>query len=382
MSQELLAAAAKIQSINRGFAWRNRHGTIHYDPYDGYSERKSHESTLGGTMDGATFRSLIIDESEEVVQVAGHGMITRATSGVLMKVVPPCELACYEEVQGTDLAPFFPKPYGSERKGPVAELRIEDATASMRMPCVMDVKMGTRTFGESECSSAKLRPELARKLADVDPTLVSARELEEGITKLTYLQVKRRLAPCQPRALPSRSLRGSRRLSRSAPPPAARRPRPCRDAATPATPLTDTRPDVVNGVARLPDRGGPPARRRGRRLRARLEVAPKARRRHGRVLRLLALAQPRDGLPRAAHAVAIGARRERVVPTARVRRIVAAIRVRRRGRGWDLATRRRLVVATWRAASWPAAAHDRLRKDGAGRRGPLARPSQSVGARE
>ena len=106
MSQELLAAAAKIQSINRGFAWRNCHGTIHYDPYDGYSERKSHESTLGGTMDGATFRSLMIDESEEVVQVAGHGMITRATSGVLMKVVPPCELACYEEVQGTDLAPF------------------------------------------------------------------------------------------------------------------------------------------------------------------------------------------------------------------------------------------------------------------------------------
>ena len=42
-------------------------------------------------------------------------------------------------------------------------LRLGDATAGCASPCVMDVKMGVRTFLESECGKPQLRTDLVRR---------------------------------------------------------------------------------------------------------------------------------------------------------------------------------------------------------------------------
>lgn len=52
----------------------------------------------------------------------------------------------------------------------------------------MDIKLGTRTFLESEVQNSKPRPDLYQKLISVDPSACTDQEHEEkAVTKLTYM---------------------------------------------------------------------------------------------------------------------------------------------------------------------------------------------------
>jgi len=69
-------------------------------------------------------------------------------------------------------------------------LYIEDLTAAYSSPCVMDVKMGTRTFQEKEADNPLRRLDLMAKMKKVDATALSAEDLEHGVTKLRYMQFR------------------------------------------------------------------------------------------------------------------------------------------------------------------------------------------------
>lgn len=69
-------------------------------------------------------------------------------------------------------------------------IEIEDLTKNFTSPAVMDIKLGTRTFLESEVGNLTKRLDLYRKMVDVDPAEPTAAEREEcAITKLRYMQV-------------------------------------------------------------------------------------------------------------------------------------------------------------------------------------------------
>lgn len=54
----------------------------------------------------------------------------------------------------------------------------------------MDVKLGTRTFLESEVKNAVTRSDLYTKMVELDPSEPTAEEhAEKAITKLRYMQV-------------------------------------------------------------------------------------------------------------------------------------------------------------------------------------------------
>lgn len=99
----------------------------------------------------------------------------------------------YESIFGTTLERFAPRCFRAVQD-PNTEcghlLYLEDLTAPYISPCVMDIKIGTRTFRESEVDNPKKRMDLLEKMKKVDSSAPTAEELKEGVTKLRYMQFR------------------------------------------------------------------------------------------------------------------------------------------------------------------------------------------------
>ena len=62
-------------------------------------------------------------------------------------------------------------------------------------PCVMDIKMGTRTFLEKEVSSPSIRSDLYEKMVKIDANAPSEEENEaKSVTKLRYMTFRESLS--------------------------------------------------------------------------------------------------------------------------------------------------------------------------------------------
>ncbi|KAL1503549.1 hypothetical protein AB1Y20_012028 [Prymnesium parvum] len=199
----------KLQSMYRGTLVRTRHGHIYgYDPYDRITEyqsrlqrllaqRAEEEAAGGGGAVSGTLPSDVEGEAVEpgsphLIQVGGHGTIAKCKEkpGAIVKEVPQCEKVVYESVQGTPIEQLLPAYHGCETHGSYYMIRLQNLTAGMKRPCVMDIKMGRRTFLESETSNSKLRVDLAKKMVEIDPDALTSDELSNGVTKLRYMQFR------------------------------------------------------------------------------------------------------------------------------------------------------------------------------------------------
>lgn len=70
-------------------------------------------------------------------------------------------------------------------------IELQDLLFGFSDPHVMDIKMGTRTFLESEVSKTTARPDLYQKMIAVDPTAPTKKEHEQrAVTKLRYMQFR------------------------------------------------------------------------------------------------------------------------------------------------------------------------------------------------
>lgn len=77
-------------------------------------------------------------------------------------------------------------------------LELQDLLHGFKDPTVMDIKMGRRTFLESEVSKSTLRCDLYDKMVSVDPTAPTEQEHQQkAITKLRYMLFREQMSSSQ-----------------------------------------------------------------------------------------------------------------------------------------------------------------------------------------
>jgi len=138
------------------------------------------------------------DELRKAV-IAGHVANFRKNpqSGTLLKTTAAAEARTYRAfgAANSPVARFLPTLVDvkdSTRKRVIIEMG--DLTHGVDQACLMDCKMGVRTFTEEDASAASaedLRGDLLAKMLKVDPDAATPSEVDAGgITKMRYLRFR------------------------------------------------------------------------------------------------------------------------------------------------------------------------------------------------
>nr|XP_032651500.1 inositol-trisphosphate 3-kinase C-like [Chelonoidis abingdonii] len=97
------------------------------------------------------------------VQLAGHaGNFKAGDYGRILKKLCPREQQCLERLMRDSLRPHVPTYFGLAQRDGECYNQMEDLLAGFEMPCIMDCKMGVRTYLEEELEQARQQPRLRR----------------------------------------------------------------------------------------------------------------------------------------------------------------------------------------------------------------------------
>ncbi|KAK2182273.1 hypothetical protein NP493_359g08015 [Ridgeia piscesae] len=127
------------------------------------------------------------------IQLAGHqGNFRAGPSGSILKKLSPREHKCLKKLMTDILQPFVPQYLGDVEEDGTRYIELEDLLGGFNSPCVMDCKIGTRTYLEEELQKARktptVRKDMYKKMCDVDPAEPTQQEhLDMGITKPRYM---------------------------------------------------------------------------------------------------------------------------------------------------------------------------------------------------
>lgn len=119
--------------------------------------------------------------------------------GTIMKKLDGNEDQCFIKLMKDELAEFVPKYYSTVTVNGEQYLELQDLLAGFTNPSIMDIKMGTRTYLESELQTAsdkqKLRKDMYEKMVAVDPNAPTAKEHEQmAVLKSRYMQWREELS--------------------------------------------------------------------------------------------------------------------------------------------------------------------------------------------
>lgn len=127
------------------------------------------------------------------VQLAGHaGSFKAAANGKILKKHCDCEQRCLSQLMDDILKPYVPAYHGDVLKDGEKYNQMEDLLSEFDSPCVMDCKMGVRTYLEEELTKARKKPSLRKdmyvKMIEVDPSAPTEEENQHrAVTKPRYM---------------------------------------------------------------------------------------------------------------------------------------------------------------------------------------------------
>jgi len=130
------------------------------------------------------------------VQLAGHQGNFKAgpEPGTILKKLCPKEQLCFQVLMKDVLRPYVPEYKGhiTCEDGEASYLQLQDLLGEFTNPCVMDCKIGVRTYLEEELAKAKEKPKLRKdmyeKMIQIDPNAPTDEEHRlRGVTKPRYM---------------------------------------------------------------------------------------------------------------------------------------------------------------------------------------------------
>ncbi|XP_010768906.1 inositol-trisphosphate 3-kinase B isoform X2 [Notothenia coriiceps] len=128
------------------------------------------------------------------IQLAGHaGSFKAGANGRILKKHCECEQRCLSLLMNDVLRPYVPGYHGDVEKDGQKYNQMEDLLAEFDFPCVMDCKMGVRTYLEEELTKARKkpspRPDMYQKMVEVEPDAPTPEEnLQKVVSKPRYMQ--------------------------------------------------------------------------------------------------------------------------------------------------------------------------------------------------
>ncbi|XP_056302626.1 inositol-trisphosphate 3-kinase C isoform X1 [Danio aesculapii] len=134
------------------------------------------------------------------VQVVGHaGNFQTDSDGRLLKKYCESEQQCFLQLMSDSLRPFVPGYYGVTQRDEQDYNLMDDLLADFDSPCIMDCKMGSRTYLEEELKKARECPQprkdMYEKMIAVDPKAPTEEErLQQAVLKTRYMQWRETLS--------------------------------------------------------------------------------------------------------------------------------------------------------------------------------------------
>ncbi|CAL1533214.1 unnamed protein product [Lymnaea stagnalis] len=128
------------------------------------------------------------------IQLAGHqGNFHAGEAGSVLKKLDAREQLCFVKLMADKLKDCVPEYRGDVEKNGESYIQLQDLLCTFNHPCVMDVKMGVRTYLEDELQKARKSPSLRKdmylKMIEIDTTAPTTEENEhKAVTKPRYMQ--------------------------------------------------------------------------------------------------------------------------------------------------------------------------------------------------
>ncbi|ESN93855.1 hypothetical protein HELRODRAFT_88114, partial [Helobdella robusta] len=117
--------------------------------------------------------------------------------GTIMKLCDDksLELNSYRKIQSDPMCNICPKFFHHVERNGQTYIELEDLLQYFTDPNVMDIKMGTRTFLESEVTNDTCRVDLYDKMIKICPKEPTEEEHgKKAVTKLRYMQFRERMS--------------------------------------------------------------------------------------------------------------------------------------------------------------------------------------------
>lgn len=141
-----------------------------------------------------------VEKRSPWVQVVGHaGNFQTGSDGKLLKKYCACEQECLQRLMEDVLRPFVPGYHGLTQRDEQDYNLMDDLLAYFDCPCIMDCKMGSRTYLEEELKKARKNPQprqdMYEKMVAVDPEAPTPEErARQAVLKTRYMQWRETLS--------------------------------------------------------------------------------------------------------------------------------------------------------------------------------------------